>query len=71
MRQLYITEKLLEKYGKTPGRPKCEEYGVDHSAECRQRIEKAMIDAGEAFEMGGKQRRANGDSTSTNTSTES
>ena len=30
--------------------PKCEEFGPEHWAECRQRIEKAMIASGDAFD---------------------
>ena len=45
----YITRGVLDKYGRTPGCPKCEEFGVLHSAECKQRIEKLMIDSGEAY----------------------
>jgi hypothetical protein len=52
MRALYITKALIAKYGRTNGCPACEEFGSQHSAECRQRIEQAMIAAGEATDWG-------------------
>ena len=45
----YVTKAVLDKYGRTPGCPKCEEFGVLHSSECKQRIEKLMVDSGEAY----------------------
>ena len=53
VRGLYITDKLIKTYGTTTGCPKCEGFGTTHSAECRQRIEKATIESGEAFELKG------------------
>jgi len=52
LRRLFITEKVLAKFGRTSGCPRCEKYGAEHSAECRQRIEKKMVEAGDAFEAG-------------------
>ena len=50
MRGIYITKQLLDKYGRTDGCPKCEEWGASHSEACRARISQRMISAGEAFE---------------------
>ena len=53
MRRMYITPAMILKHGTTDGCPKCEKYGADHSAECRGRFEKIMIESGEAFRSGG------------------
>ena len=44
-----ITESILKKHGSTNGCPKCENFGSLHSAECRHRIEKLMVESGDAF----------------------
>jgi hypothetical protein len=48
---MYITTKILAKYGRSDNCPACEGLGPSHSAECRLRIEKAMIEAGEAYQL--------------------
>ena len=42
---------MFDKHGRTPGCPKCEAFGPTHDERCRDRIEKALISAGEAFEL--------------------
>ena len=48
-RRIYITDKILDKYGRTDGCPRCENFDATHNEECRRRIEQAMISAGDAF----------------------
>jgi len=49
VKRMYISAKVIEKFGKTPGCPLCEGIGAFHSEACRARIEKAMLEAGDAF----------------------
>ena len=53
-RRIYLNKAVLEKYGPTSFCRRCEVSGQPHSEECRRRIEKAMIDAGDAILLGGK-----------------
>ena len=60
MRRMYITPKVLEQYKRTLG---CEAYALhqgSHSEHCRARIEKLMIEAGDAFEAGGFEQQDSG-----------
>ena len=52
MRRMYITPKALEKYNRTPGCEACDLHQGSHSEHCRARIEKLMIEAGDAFKEG-------------------
>ena len=45
----YELKLLLKKYGRSDGCPRCGEFGPSHSTDCRLRLEKAMVDSGEAF----------------------
>jgi hypothetical protein len=67
MRRMYITTKILSQYGRTDGCEACETHKGPHSQRCRERLEKLMIDAGDAFQASvgdrqiaddGKDRRA-------------
>ena len=53
VRSMYITLKMLEKYGPTDGCPKCELYGASHSEECMIIFEDLLVAAGEAFRTAG------------------
>ena len=48
-----ITQKILDKYGRTDNCPACDKLGPSHSPECRLRIERAMVQSGEAHQFGG------------------
>ena len=48
LNRMYITTQILAKYGRSDNCPACEGLGPSHFAECRLRIEQAMIEAGEA-----------------------
>ena len=52
MRRMYITPKVLDKYNRTPGCEACDFHQGSHSEHCRARIEKLMIEAGDAFKAG-------------------
>ena len=53
MMRMYITPKVLEKYNRTPGCEACDLHQGSRSEHCRARIEKLMIEAGDAFKAGG------------------
>ena len=50
LRKLYITEAILTKHGRTDDCTACHGLSKIHSDKCRERIEQAMVGAGEAFE---------------------
>merc|ERR1712086_426135 len=54
IRNMRITEGILKKYGRSDGCPRCGEFGPSHSTDCRLRLEKAMVDSGEAFVLDGR-----------------
>jgi len=54
IRNMRITEGILKKYGRSDGCPRCGEFGPSHSTDCRLRLEKAMVDSGEAFVLDGQ-----------------
>ena len=60
MRRMYITPKVLEKYKRTPGCEACALHQGSHSEHCRARIEKLMIEAGDAFKAGGLEQQDSG-----------
>ena len=49
LNRMYITAKLISKYGRSENCLPCEGLGPSHSAEFRLRIEAAMIEAGDAY----------------------
>merc|ERR1712086_355307 len=54
IRNMRITAGILKKFGRSDGCPRCGAFGPSHSTECRLRLEKAMVDSGEAFVVDGQ-----------------
>ena len=58
-----ITKGIIDKYGPTSSCPLCENLGKIHNAECRARIEKLLLDAGETVDLGGEASKKDTDKT--------
>ena len=49
-KRLYLRQNILDRYGRTAGCPGCVGNG-QHTEECRARIEKEMVDKGDAIKL--------------------